>query len=138
MTRLGLLLLLAALPIAPAPIVPCAVAQPSMMQLPQEEATAILGRPVLDLDGKAAGRIVDVLVDGTGQVRAAVVDFGGFLGVGNRRVAIDWKVLRFDPATRSITLTMSANEIAAAPEFKTDTPARVFVTPTPPADVPKP
>ena len=28
------------------------------------------------------GRIVDIIVDRSGQVRAAVIDFGRFLGVG--------------------------------------------------------
>jgi hypothetical protein len=38
------------------------------------------------------GRIVDVIVDRSGQVRAAVIDFGGFLGVGSRKIAVDWNM----------------------------------------------
>ena len=30
---------------------------------------------------------------------AAIIDFGGFLGVGSRKIAIDWRLLRFDPAS---------------------------------------
>jgi hypothetical protein len=45
-------------------------------------AVPILGRKVRDASGKDMGPIVDVLVDRDGRVRAAVVDFGGFLGVG--------------------------------------------------------
>ena len=41
------------------------------------------------------GRIVDVLVDRSGQVRAAIIDFGGFLGVGSRKIAVDWNALHF-------------------------------------------
>ena len=41
------------------------------------------------------GRIVDLLVDETGQPRAAIIDFGGFLGVGIRKIDIDWHSLRF-------------------------------------------
>jgi len=40
--------------------------------------------------GENMGRIVDVVVDPSGQVRAAVIDFGGFLGVGSPRIAVDW------------------------------------------------
>jgi len=36
------------------------------------------------------GRIVDVIVDLAGVVRAAVIDFGGFLGVGSRKIVVDW------------------------------------------------
>jgi len=41
------------------------------------------------------GRIVDVIVNRDGQVRAAIIDFGGFLGVGNRKIAVDWRALNF-------------------------------------------
>ena len=43
------------------------------------------------------GRIVDVLVDPNGQVRAAIIDFGGFLGVGSRKIAVEWGALHFPP-----------------------------------------
>src|SRR5436309_14729144 len=43
---------------------------------------AILGKGVRGSGGEDMGRVVDVLVDRAGQVRAAVIDFGGFLGVG--------------------------------------------------------
>jgi hypothetical protein len=41
------------------------------------------------------GRIVDLLVDTKGHVRAAVLDVGGFMGLGNRKVAVAWAALRF-------------------------------------------
>ena len=47
---------------------------------------------VLDNDGKEIGRIVDVVVDPAGQPRAIVVDVGGFMGVGSRRVAVELAV----------------------------------------------
>jgi sporulation protein YlmC with PRC-barrel domain len=56
----------------------------------------ILGRPVQGADGKEMGRVIDVIVDSGGRVRAAVIDFGGFLGVGSRKIAVDWSALRFD------------------------------------------
>ena len=85
--------------------------------------------------GAPAGVIVNVLVDAAGQTRAAVVDFGGFLGVGRRRIAIAWSALRFDPGPQTITVLMSAAEIAAAPDYKADTTGNMVVTP--PAAAPK-
>ena len=41
------------------------------------------------------GHIVDVIVDRSGTVRAAVIDFGGFLGVGSRKIVVDWNALHF-------------------------------------------
>ncbi len=67
------------------------------------EATGILGRTVHDPAGDTVGRIVDVLVDDQGQPRAAVIDFGGFMGVGNRRIAVVWRALHFLPAAQQTT-----------------------------------
>ena len=67
--------------------------------LPNHEVQGILGREVLSATGEDMGRIVDVLVDRGGQVRAAIIDFGGFLGVGSRKIAVEWNALRF-PADR--------------------------------------
>ena len=61
------------------------------------EATSILGRQVTGPDRGAVGRIVDVLVDDTGQPRAVVIDLGGFMGIGNRRIAVAWRALHFAP-----------------------------------------
>ena len=108
---------------------------PAMMEIAKDSATPLLGRAILDREGQTAGRIVDVLVDGAGQVHAVVVDFGGFLGVGQRRIAVAWSALRFDATTQaaaaSITIVLSAADIASAPEFKPDTPANMAVAPHP-------
>ena len=83
----------------------------------------MLGRMVQDADGKEMGRIVDVLVDPAGHVRGAVIDFGGFLGVGSRKIAVDWEALQFDAAVKhggQIRLAFSRDQLKAAPEYKED------------------
>src|ERR1044071_9571523 len=57
--------------------------QPSVTVLDTQEVQGILGREVRSLADENMGRIVDVLVDGKGMARAAIIDFGGFLGVGS-------------------------------------------------------
>ena len=67
------------------------------------------------------GRIVDVVVDRDGRPRAAVIDFGGFLGVGSRKIAVDWSALTFahDKAKRDlVTLELTRDQVKAAPEYK--------------------
>jgi hypothetical protein len=62
-------------------------------------------------------------------VRAAVIDFGGFLGVGSRKIVVDWKALRFGGVASksdSITLELTKEQVAAAPEYKEDTPLIVL------------
>ena len=75
------------------------------------------------------GHIVDVIVDLTGRVRAAVIDFGGFLGVGSRKIVVDWNAMRFGKIVNkkdSITLELTKAQVAAAPEYKEDTPMVVL------------
>src|SRR5579864_6599893 len=70
---------------------------PAVPILESHDLQGILGKEVLSAAGENMGRIVDVVVDRAGRVRAAVIDFGGFLGVGSRRVAVAWNALRFPP-----------------------------------------
>jgi PRC-barrel domain len=110
---------------------------PSVVQsIAPEDAEAILGRPVVDKTGKEIARLVDVLVDRNGTSQAAVIDFGGFLGVGARKIAVHWSVLHFAPedGKHLITLDMTPDEIKSAPAFSNpDKPVSV-VTPAPVAN----
>jgi len=93
------------------------------------EAHGVLGRDVRSPADEDMGRIVDIIVDHTGTVRAAVIDFGGFLGVGSRKIVVDWNALHFGRVNNksdSITLELSKAQVAAAPEYKEDTPIVVL------------
>jgi PRC-barrel domain len=70
--------------------------------------------------GENLGRIVDVLIDQDRQVRAVVIDFGGFLGVGARRLVVDWTALHFGP--NAITADITRDQASTAPEYKPGKP----------------
>ena len=84
------------------------------------EAASILGRMVVGPNANDIGRIVDVLVDEAGQPRAAVIDMGGFMGMGTRRIAVAWRALQFTPSDKggTVTIDMSIDQIKDTPEFK--------------------
>ena len=86
--------------------------------LPWGAAASVLGKKVMGPTGESLGMMVDVLVDPDGRPRAAVIDFGGFLGVGSRKIAIDWKALDFKSLGRAGTaeLGLTRAQIAATPE----------------------
>jgi sporulation protein YlmC with PRC-barrel domain len=97
--------------------------------LDHQDVQGILGRQVLSSAGQDMGRVIDVVVDRGGQVRAAVIDFGGFLGVGNRKVAIDWNALHFAPTGSKydrVTLDLTREQVSAAPEYKDGRPLVVL------------
>lgn len=83
-------------------------------------ASTVLGREVFDIDGDNVGLLVDVLVDGKGVPLAGVIEVGGFLGVGSRRVAVAWRLLRPVAQDGNVRLTMDVTHdmAAAAPEYR--------------------
>ncbi len=106
----------------------------SLQQFSQADLRRILGKEVRSASGQAMGRIVDLLVDEAGQPRAAIIDFGGFLGVGSRKIAIDWNTLKFDTARPNapVVVALDRDEIKAAPEYKESRDVVAVVTPPPP------
>jgi len=101
--------------------VPGGAEPPSVTVLENREVEGILGRQVLSAAEENMGRIVDVIVDHSGRVRAAIIDFGGFLGVGSRKIAVDWNVLHFPPSGQpnaKISLDLTRDQVKAAPEYQ--------------------
>jgi hypothetical protein len=121
-------------PAAPPPAKPPAAQKepappPSVTVIGARDAHGILGRDVRSAANEDMGRIVDVIVDREGTVRAAVIDFGGFLGVGSRKIVVDWNALHFSQVANksdSITLELTKEQVNAAPEYKEDTPLIVL------------
>jgi len=108
---------------------PDSSASPSVTILETQEAQGILGRDVRSLTDEDMGRIVDILVDGEGRVRAAIIDFGGFLGVGSRKIAVDWKALHFVPTADKrygVVLELTRDQVKPAPEYKEGKPTIVL------------
>ena len=102
---------------------------PELTILNKHEVEGILGRDVRSAADEDMGRVVDVLVDRAGQVRAAIIDFGGFLGVGSRRIAVDWNALHFPqpgkPGER-IALELTRDQVKAAPEYREGKPVVIL------------
>ncbi len=102
---------------------------PSAVVLDIQDVEGILGKEVRSSADENMGRIIDVVVDRMAQPRAAVIDFGGFLGVGSRKIALDWNLLHFDVAgdARSrITVGLTPDQVRSAPEYKPGKPVVVM------------
>jgi hypothetical protein len=114
----------------PAPQVP-----KNLITLNPNDVVAILGKKVRDPQGADMGPVVDVLVTPEGAPVGAVIDFGGFLGVGTRKIAIAWELLQFNPKDHDAPILLSLNraQVQAAPEFKVSVQPLQMVGPPPPA-----
>jgi hypothetical protein len=103
--------------------------EPTVTVLDHHEVQGILGKELRSATDENMGRIVDVIVDRTGQVRAAIIDFGGFLGVGSRKIAVAWNALHFlsnEKKPEQITLELTRDQVRAAPEYKEGRPVVVL------------
>jgi sporulation protein YlmC with PRC-barrel domain len=108
--------------------------EPTMTVFDHHEVQGILGREVRSSTDENMGRIVDVVVDRTsGQVKAAIIDFGGFLGVGSRKIAVAWNALHFSSNEKSnekkpekVALELTRDQVRASPEYKEDRPVVVL------------
>jgi hypothetical protein len=115
-----------AAPAPPAPSPPVVAAE----QVAPEELTGLLGQVVLGPGAAHLGRIVDVLADGQGRLRAVVIDVGGFMGVGNRQVAVAWSALQFTASEKGpvISISIPSDRIKSWAEFIAGRPVAILGT----------
>lgn len=83
-------------------------------------ASQFIGQPVTNQAGENIGDINDVLFDKTGRMSTAVIGVGGFLGMGEKSVAVPFGSLSFtaDAAgKRVVMIPLSKERLLAAPGF---------------------
>jgi hypothetical protein len=101
------------------------------------QAQTLLGKSVRSAKGEDLGRVVDVIVDRHGVVQAAIIDFGGFLGVGSRKIAVDWHILHFpdDGHLDKLIADLPREQLRKAPVYKEGEPIVIMgrTAPAPPA-----
>jgi len=90
-----------------------------------EKATTVANyykQGVYDASEHKIGEIVDVLVKPDGTVGALIVSIGGFLGLGERDVAVPFQAVSATERRGTSYLTMNATKdsLQAAPTFKYD------------------
>ena len=102
---------------------------PSDIALHSQDVEEILGKELRSSADENMGRIVNVIIDRNAQPRAAVIDFGGFLGIGSRRLAVDWSLLHFGPpgdGCGCMSVELTADQVRAAPEYKEGKPVVIL------------
>src|SRR5580698_6846136 len=89
---------------------------------PEVMAAATLdGDRVMSSDGHDVGKLKDIMLDiRSGRIAYAVLSTGGFLGIGDKLLAIPWSALTLDTDNKSFILNVSAAEVKNAPGFDKD------------------
>lgn len=114
------------------------------ISLPDEMTTDdIIGTSVYDAHDESIGEVVDLLLAEDGQVSQVLVDVGGFLGMGEHRVALELDEIEFMDADGALRAQVDVTEdqLEAMPAFERDeenywvaAPMSPAVTPAAPAD----
>lgn len=105
------------------------LAGPALAQtLAPSVSVPLMGKRLVGSGGEELGRVVDVVADFEFRPVAAVVDVGGFMGLGSRRVAVAWHVLRLrsDGGMVRLMIDVAPDVVIAAPEFRPEEPATIF------------
>ena len=78
----------------------------------------ITGTTVTSPDGETIGNVNDLILDGeTGELTAAILSVGGFLGIGAKQIAVNWSELQIDYDANEISMNLTREEAEAAPEY---------------------
>ncbi|PLU83143.1 photosystem reaction center subunit H [Sinorhizobium medicae] len=89
----------------------------------QVSANTYIGQSVYNASDESIGEINDLIMEKEGGIAAAVVGVGGFLGIGEKNVAVPFEKITVadqpDSDEIKLTTTETAESLKAAPEFKT-------------------
>ena len=110
-------------PMAPtAGIAPTApMADPRLMA---DQVSGLIGTDAVTTNNEDIGEIENLLISPDGQVEAAIVEWGGFLGIGSRTAAVPWNELRLNESGDRVVIDMTREEMEALPAYTGD-PASV-------------
>jgi sporulation protein YlmC with PRC-barrel domain len=105
---------------APAPAVPSGDVTWYTASSGEMRTSKLIGTTVRNSAGESIGDINEVLLDKTGKVAAVIVGVGGFLGMGEREVAISYESLRMsnDASGNSvISVNTTKDALRSAPAW---------------------
>jgi hypothetical protein len=120
-------------PSSPPAAQPAQPASPSMTQTFIDAQTAdqwlaskLIGASVTGTTNEKIGSINDLLLDKDGKILAAVIGVGGFLGIGEKNVAVDFKSAKLmrNSEGDKVVLQVAKAELEKAPDFKAYQPPR--------------
>jgi len=79
------------------------------------------GTNVYNDAGDKLGSIDDLMIDKhSGQVRYAVLEFGGFLGMGTDRYPLPWNMLKYDANRDGYVVPIGKDLLKGAPSYSED------------------
>ncbi len=85
---------------------------------PPVKASSVVGTDVVNPNDESLGDIKEMVIDPrTGKVAYAVMAFGGFMGLGQKLVAIPFAALSYNVSRNEYVLDVAKDRLKAAPSF---------------------
>jgi sporulation protein YlmC with PRC-barrel domain len=81
------------------------------------EMSELTGTIVKNPQGEYLGRTRDFVLDQEGRIAFAIIAQGGFLGMGEKRVAVPFHTMNYEHKERYFTVDISRERFAGAPAF---------------------
>jgi sporulation protein YlmC with PRC-barrel domain len=81
------------------------------------DARKLLGRSIKNMQNDTIGDIKSIHLDPGGKVDAVVASVGGFLGVGDREVLLDWRDLKIEDNGNVVRVDMTKDELKSKPAY---------------------
>ncbi len=79
------------------------------------------GTKVYNPAGEKLGSIDSLMIDKfTGKVRYAVMEFGGFLGMGTDLYPLPWQGLKYDPNYGGYVVSVTKEQLESAPRYESN------------------
>lgn len=84
-------------------------------------ATSIIGDRLVNNSGLDVGKIKDIMIDlQDGSIQYVVIEFGGFMGFGEKLFAIPFSALKLSPKHQHFVLDVDKKFLASSPGFDKD------------------
>ncbi len=81
-------------------------------------ATSITGDKVHNKQGEQLGSIKEIMLTlTTGEIEYYIIEFGGFLGIGEKLFAIPFRLLTVDPVNQLFIFDQTRESLEKAPGF---------------------
>jgi sporulation protein YlmC with PRC-barrel domain len=82
-------------------------------------ASALKGSRVGNFAGEDLGKVDDLVVDvATGRLGYVIVSMGGFLGIGDKLVAVPWELFTVRPGDHEFLIDIEKEMLQDAPSFE--------------------
>jgi sporulation protein YlmC with PRC-barrel domain len=102
-------------PASSADTAPSLNSSPTVGAVPADQ---LLGADVKNANNETIGEVESIYIDQNGKIQSVIVGVGGFLGLGQRDVEMNWNSLVVADGGDAVRTTMTKDQLKSMPEYK--------------------